>query len=599
VAEAPPGGLEQPGAAPEAAFAGAAPDAASDEDNVLDGRRRQAFPVLTPEEIARLRRFGEVRTWPPGALLFEAGKPGPGMFVILSGRVRITRRDGLGHDAPVVEQGPGEFLAEVGQLSGRPALVDAHAVGSVEALLIPPEGLRALVVAEADLGERIMRALILRRVSLIESGTGGPVLIAPFGTPDLVELANFLARNGHPFTVLDPAADHEAAVLLEHYARGGAEAGAKGGLPLVVLPDGTALRDPSEAELARRLGLSAEWTPDQVHDVAVVGAGPAGLAAVYASSEGLSVLVLEARAFGGQAGASARIENYLGFPTGISGQALMGRAFVQAQKFGTKVAVPVAARRLDCGARQREGALALELEDGRRALGRAVIVASGAVYRRPDVPDLARFEGRGVRYWASPVEARLCRQREVALVGGGNSAGQAAVFLAAHAARVHMLVRGDGLAESMSQYLVERIAAQPNIEVHVRTAVVGLEGDECGLRAVRWRDGAGQETRRPIRNIFLFVGADPCTGWLAECGVALDDKGFVRTGGGGGALPLETSLPGVFAIGDVRAGSTKRVAAAVGEGAEAVAQVHAHLAREEAEQQAHRPQRASVRESAC
>ncbi len=533
----------------------------------LEFRHEQAFPVLAAADVDRLRRFGTVQQWQEGDMLFEAGKPGPGMYVLLAGSVTITRRDGLGHDAVVAQHVPGEFMAEIGQLSGRHALVDGRAGAGAETLLIPPAGLRALLTAEAMLGERIMRALILRRVSLIDSGAGGPVLIGPPGTPGMVRLEGFLTRNGHPFTVLDPATDPDAHALAEH------EHAAARELPLVVTPDGTVLRNPEEAELARRLGLMIEIDPDRVYDVAVVGAGPAGLAtAVYAASEGLQVLVLDQRAPGGQAGASARIENYLGFPTGISGQALAGRAYIQAQKFGADLAIPSEVAKLDC----QSHPLRLHLTDGRSAQARTLVIASGARYRHPDIPDLDQYDGRGVHYWASTIEAKLCANEEVVLVGGGNSAGQAAVFLSGHAGRVHMLIRGEGLQASMSSYLIERIEAQPNITVHALCEVTALEGDDSGLTAVQWRDKAGAETHLSTKRLFLFVGADPNTGWLQGC-VTLDHHGFVKTGEDG-AKPLETSIPHVFAIGDARSSSTKRVAAAVGEGAAAVAQLHACLA---------------------
>jgi thioredoxin reductase (NADPH) len=327
---------------------------------------------------------------------------------------------------------------------------------------------------------------------------------------------------------------------------------------------------------------------ERAHDVAVVGAGPAGLAtAVYAASEGLSVLVVDALSFGGQAGASARIENYLGFPTGISGQALAGRAYTQAQKFGARMLIPVEAVRLDCGRPGERDPLALELAGTRSVRSRTVVIATGARYRRPDCSDLKTLEGRGVWYWASPIEAKMCAGQEVALVGGGNSAGQAAVFLAGHVAKVWMLVRGPGLAASMSRYLIDRIAAIPNIELRTLTEIVELKGSrESGVESVRWRHrDSGAEETRAIRNVFLFLGADPATGWLKDCGVAFDDKGFVRTGIGG-RLSLETSVPGVFAIGDVRSGSVKRVGGAIGEGAAVVAQIHAFLARVNAEVEA-------------
>ena len=433
-------------------------------------RHEQTFPVLTPHEIARIRRFGELRTYSSGETLFETGKPGPGMFVILSGEVAITQRDGLGHVTPVIDQGPGQFLAEIGQLSGRVALVDGHAEGDVETLLIPPERLRALLVAEADLGERIMRALILRRVNLIQGGVGGPVLIGPVSLGAVARLQNFLTRNGQPYHVLDPATDKDAADLVARYEALRAD------LPLVVCPDGTVLRNPTETELAYAVGMIGGHSHEKLYDVAVVGSGPAGLAtAVYAASEGLSVAVLDARSFGGQAGASARIENYLGFPTGISGMALAGRAYNQAQKFGAEMLIPVSAKSLDCS--KDDGAFALATECGQMLRAKSVVVASGARYRRPDIANLAAFEGRGVWYWASPIEARLCADQEVALVGGGNSAGQAAVFLSSHARKVHMVIRGGGLGASMSRYLIERIEATPNIELLFNTEVVGLDGE--------------------------------------------------------------------------------------------------------------------------
>lgn len=541
-------------------------------------RYEQTFPELTPHEIARMRRFGELRTYRSGEMLFETGTVGPGMFVILSGHVAITQRDGLGNVTPVIDQGPGQFLAEIGQLSGRVALVDGHAEGDVEALLIPPEQLRALLVAEADLGERVMRALILRRVNLIQGGVGGPVLIGAHALGDMARLQNFLGRNGHPYHVLDPAADKDAADLVARYATTRAD------LPLVVIPDGRVLRNPTESAIAYAIGMIGDQDHDKLYDVAVVGSGPAGLAtAVYAASEGLSVAVFDARAFGGQAGASARIENYLGFPTGISGMALAGRAYNQAQKFGAQMLIPVSVRSLDCS--RGDGALALATDCGQLMRARSVVVASGARYRRPDIANLASFEGRGVWYWASPIEARLCADQEVALVGGGNSAGQAAVFLSGHARRVYMVIRGGGLGASMSRYLIERIEATPNIELLFNTEVTGLDGGEEGLlERVRWKSRlGGDENAVEIRNLFLFVGADPATDWLDGCGVLVDRGGFVVTGAqcdkgeGRPVSALETSVPGVFAVGDVRSGSVKRVGGAIGEGAQVVAALHGFL----------------------
>src|SRR4051812_42121475 len=404
------------------------------ESDTFSGRREQMFPVLGEVDLARAARFGTPRSYAAGEYLFRAGEPGPGMFILLHGLVTISQRDGLGHVVPIVREGAGAFLAEVGQLSGAPALVDGVAEEPVEAILIPPAQLRALITAEADLGERITRALILRRVALIERGAAGAVLIGDAQAPHLVRLENFLRRNGQPYHVIGASEDSSACALAEQYANRPHEV-------LTVCPDGSILVDPDEHELARCLGLLDPAEQHQLFDVAIVGAGPAGLAtAVYAASEGLEVVALDCRAYGGQAGASARIENYLGFPTGISGQALAGRAYVQAQKFGARVLVPAQVTSLECSP---DSPPALQLVDGRRLRARAVVVASGARYNRPDARNLPAFEGRGVWYWASPIEARLCQGEEVVLVGGGNSAGQAAVFLAAHAARVTVLVRGD------------------------------------------------------------------------------------------------------------------------------------------------------------
>jgi thioredoxin reductase (NADPH) len=537
-------------------------------------RHEQTFPTLTPQEIDRMRRFGEVVSFKDGEALFETGKPGPGMFVVLSGDIAITQRDGLGHVTPVIDQGPGQFLAEIGQLSGRVALVDGHAEGDVETLLIPPDKLRALLVAEADLGERIMRALILRRVSLIQGGVGGPVLIGPASLGDMARLQHFLARNGQPHHLLDPATDKDAADLVARYSASRAD------LPLVVCPDGTVLRNPTETAMAMAMGMIGHHGPEKLYDVAVVGSGPAGLAtAVYAASEGLSVAVFDSRAFGGQAGASARIENYLGFPTGISGQALAGRAYNQAQKFGADMLIPVSIKSLDCS--KNSGAFELATQCGRFLRAKSIVVASGARYRRPEIENLAAFEGRGVWYWASPIEAKLCANQDVVLVGGGNSAGQAAVFLSGHARKVCMMIRGGGLGASMSRYLIERIEATSNIELMFNTEVIGLEGSET-LERVRWRSRlAPEQYTLDIRNLFLFVGADPATGWLEGCGVKVDRAGFVLTGvrdGNNDAVPpLETTVPGVFAVGDVRSGSVKRVGGAIGEGAQVVAALHGFL----------------------
>jgi thioredoxin reductase (NADPH) len=548
----------------------------------IDTRNEQMFPKLSPEEIGRLCSFGERRHYKAGAPLLRTGEIAPGMFVIISGKVTVKRRDPLGHLAPIVDRGPGEFVAEVGHLSGQPALVDVYAIDEVEALLVPSKNLRALIITEPELGDKIMRALILRRVALIETGAGGPVLIGPASSPDMVRLQSFLARNDFPYQVLDPAEDRDAASILERYAPDPKD------LPLAACPQGSVLKNPSDAELARALGMVRLEDADRTFDVAVVGAGPAGLStAVYAASEGLSVIVADARAYGGQAEASARIENYLGFPTGISGHALMGRAYIQAQKFGAVILIPAEVQNLVCA----HSPLSLKLADGNQLRARTVIVASGARYRRLDLPNYRELEGRGIWYWASPIEARMCRGEEIAIVGGGNSAGQAAVFLRKFASKVWMLVRGKRLSESMSQYLIDRIAAANNIEVLTETEVVALSGTAKGqLERVRWRHNpSGKVTEKPIRNLFIMIGADPATDWLKACGIALDPKGFVLTGldtqrvdtGGDGKLVrplgLESNILGVFAVGDVRFGSVKRVGGAIGEGAAVVAQLHAVL----------------------
>jgi thioredoxin reductase (NADPH) len=541
---------------------------------VREARRHQMFPTLSAAELARLGRFGARKSFAPGERLMQAGERGHGLTLILTGQVDVTspRKNGA-EPRLIVRHGPGSFMGELAQLSGRPSLVDATAEAEVEAVIIPPDRLRALLIAEAELGERIMRALILRRVGLLETGAGGPIIVGAEDDPDVRRLEGFLTRNGHPHQRLDPASDAEAAALIERFHVKAGE------LPIVLCPSGALLRNPSEDQLARCLGLVATLDPARVYDVAVVGAGPAGLAtAVYAGSEGLSVLVLDCRAFGGQAGASSRIENYLGFPTGISGMALMARAYNQAQKFGVEMAIPDEASRLE---RDPAGGFAIVLANGERVRARAVVIAAGARYRRLDLPALPRFEANSVHYWASPVEGRLCSGQEVALVGAGNSAGQAVVYLAGQTKKVWVLVRGAGLEASMSHYLVERIAGLSNVEVVPHAEVSALTGAGGRLAHVAWRDRRdGAETRRPIRHLFLFIGAEPNTDWLAASGVATDAKGFIRTGAdaGPGRHPLETSLGGVFAIGDARAGSVKRVAAAVGEGAQVVAALHVSLA---------------------
>jgi thioredoxin reductase (NADPH) len=543
--------------------------------SIIEQRGEQMLPVLDPLEIERVRRFGECRSFATGEALATIGHVSPGLMVILAGQVEVTHVDKSGQRITIVTHGPGQFLGELAQLAGRRALADATAQEPVQALIIPPDRLRALIIAEAELGERIMRALIIRRIGLLETGSGGPIIVGRADNGDVLRLQTFLRRNAQPQQLLNPDTDAEAKALIDRFHVD------PGQLPIVLCPSGQLLRNPGEDELARCIGLVGPIDPNRVYDVAVVGAGPAGLAAaVYAASEGLATIVLDSRVFGGQAGASARIENYLGFPTGITGLALMARAYNQAQKFGAEMAIPDEVAALTAPDGVAAPHFVLQLRDGERVTTRAVVVASGARYRRLAVADLDKFEMSSVHYWATPFEAKLCAQQDVVLVGAGNSAGQAAVYLASQGAKVWMLVRRPSLSETMSRYLVDRITSLPNVEVVTGAQVSGVEGSNGILEAVRWRVGAtGEEVRRPIRHLFLFIGAEPNTDWLAGSGVTLDAKRFVLTGAdSGGRHALETSRRGVFAIGDVRAMSIKRVAAAVGEGAQVVAALHAYLA---------------------
>ena len=551
---------------------------------MANDRSEQLFPALTGPQVEVAKRFasGAEQRFEPGAAVFEAGACGVPAYLVRSGTLDIVARDAAGTETVVVSHGPGQVAGEVSQLAGRPATAGGRA-GTAGCVLLPFDAphLRALLIGSAELGEILMRAFILRRTALITEG-GGATLIGAPDAADTIRLRGFLARSGTPHHALDPT-QAEGAELLERLGVHAAD------LPLLITADGTLLRNPSDRQVGARLGLLPEMDPARVFDVAIVGAGPAGLAAaVYAASEGLSVAVFDARSFGGQAGASARIENYLGFPTGISGQALAARAYVQAEKFGAEIAIPAEVEALDCGGASRKPGepMTLVLADAQRVQARSVVVASGARYRRPDWEGLERYEGSGVSYWASPVEAQLCANETVALVGGGNSAGQAVAFLSPRVKRVHLVVRADGLASTMSRYLIDRIEAAPNVTLHTRAEIFALEGEDGHLRAARMRTADGEQ-RLELRHVFLFIGADPNAGWLGSCGAATDRRGFVRTGEDFGgeawaalgrtALPLETSVPGVFAIGDVRSGSVKRVAGAVGEGAAVVAALHGML----------------------
>ncbi len=551
--------------------------------SIADTRFEQLFPVLDAAQFESAKRFasGPPQQFAPGAVVYDVGVRNAPSWLVLDGSIEIVRRDGLHRESSVVSLGSGQFSGEVSQLSGRGTLATGRAgPEGCTALPFDAAHIRALVIGSADVGEIVMRAFILRRVALIQEGGVGSLLIDRPGSPNLLRLEGFLARNAYPYSVLDASAGEEGRAVIERFGVHEDE------LPLMICPDGSILKNPTDAEAGMCLGITPELDPETVYDVAIVGAGPAGLAAaVYGASEGLSVIVLDQRAIGGQAGASARIENYLGFPTGISGQALAGRAFTQAQKFGAEVAIPLEVARLDCNVGAGEP-LRLEIAGGKVTQARTVVVASGARYRRPDIANLSDFDGAGVSYWASPIEAKLCEGEEVALIGGGNSAGQAVVFLAPKVKRLHLIVRRDGLEATMSRYLIDRIKALPNVELHVGTEIVALAGERAGgLTAATFRDRASGRTRVfPLRHLFLFIGADPNADWLENC-VAVDGKGFIVTGQGfsNGAADraphgLETSMPGVFAIGDVRATSTKRVGAAIGEGAAVVAQIHQVLA---------------------
>jgi thioredoxin reductase (NADPH) len=553
---------------------------------LIDTQREQMFPVLTAAQIRAAEQFasGAARRFEADEVVFDVGQRDVPAWLVLAGTLQIWQRDGRGREVPITIERPGQFSGEVNQLVGKPTLNIARAgAEGLEALPFDALHLKALIVGSAEIGEIVMRALILRRVGLIEAGGSGYVLIGPPRDPQLLQLQGFLTRNSYPLTVLDSDSDAEGQDLIKQFGVSADD------LPLMLCPNGTVLKRPSDAEAANCLGITTELDPAAIYDVAVVGAGPAGLAtAVYAASEGLSVLVLDQRAIGGQAGASARIENYLGFPAGISGQDLAGRAFNQAEKFGAQVALPLRVDRLKCEFSEdsNRAEICLHLASGATVRSRSLVIASGARYRRPAIANIAALEGAGVSYWASAVEARVCAGEDVVLAGGGNSAGQAVVFLANRVKRLHLVVRGAGLAASMSKYLIDRIGALPNVELHTFSELVDLQENAQGLYGATFRNSrTGAEHQRDVRHVFLFIGADPNSGWLQGC-VELDRHGFVLTGPSltqAGAssrrspLPLETSLRGVFAIGDVRSGSTKRLAAAVGEGAAVVAQIHGFL----------------------
>jgi thioredoxin reductase (NADPH) len=539
-----------------------------------------AFPALTPSQIDRIRPFGKLRQVDVGEILFEPGDVSAPFFVLLSGKMEIVQPT-LSGERLIVTHQAGGFTGEMTLISGRGALARGRVTAPGEFLELGPDVLRTLVARDAELSEIFMRAFILRRLLLISSSQGNVILLGSRHSANTLHLREFLTRNGHPHNYIDLDTDKGAQELLDRFAVTPAE------IPVVICNGQTVLRSPSIQELARCLGLNAHITASEVRDLVIVGAGPAGLAAaVYGASEGLDVLVIEAESPGGQAGSSSRIENYLGFPTGISGNELAGRAAAQAQKFGAKVLVANSVTKLNCERRPYE----LSVDCGQVIRARTVVIASGAQYNKPNIDNLKKFEGQGIYYGATFIEAQLCGKEDVIVVGGGNSAGQAAVYLSQTASKVHMLVRSGRLSDTMSRYLIQRIEENPAIELHYRTEVVGLDGD-TQLERVTWEDkNTGEISTHEIRHLFIMAGASPRTEWLKGC-VALDSKGFILTGReldpviqnfhwplARVPLMLETSLPGVFAVGDVRAENVKRVASAVGEGSISVSLVHRVLA---------------------
>jgi len=547
--------------------------------NPMMARTAQMFPQLTEAQIARVSLVGKRREITAGEVLFEVGEQNTRFFVVLEGAVEILLPVG-DREQTVVVHGPRQFTGEINMLSARRSLARARVRDPGSVIAVDRQDLRLLVQRDSELSEILLRAFILRRVALLSEGSD-LVLVGSQHSANTLRIREFLSRNGQPFVYQDVETDPSVQAMLDSFHIGVSE------VPVIVCAGGHVLKNPSLESLAEKLGLAGTLDSNELRDVIIVGAGPAGLAAaVYGASEGLDVLVLDSTAAGGQAGTSSRIENYLGFPTGISGQALAGRARTQAEKFGAEIAVGRNVARLDCDSRPYR----IFLTDGQELRTRTLVIATGVQYRRLDLPMLGRFEGVGVFYSATHLEGQLCQGEEVIVVGGGNSAGQAAVFLSQLASHVHVLVRGPGLAESMSRYLIQRIESSPNITLRTRHSIDDLQGDDH-LQSVRWRHlDSGEQETHPIRNVFSMTGADPNTDWLAGC-LLLDDKKFVKTGidllpdelnAAGWRLPrrpylMETSIPGVFCVGDARANSVKRVASAVGEGSICVQLVHRAL----------------------
>jgi len=541
----------------------------------------EAFPLLTATQIERLRPSATLRPVQPGNILFEPGDGNVPFFVLLSGGMEIVQPCPNG-ERVLVKHVPGSITGEFSMITGQRCLLLGRVTEAGEFLQISADSMRSLVAKDAELSEIFMRAFILRRVALIAAGAGNVILLGSQHSPGTLALREFLGRNGHPYVYIDLDTDERSQSLLDHFSVKPEE------VPVVICNGHSVLRNPSIAKLADCLGLNASIDESQLRDLIVVGAGPSGLAAaVYAASEGLDVLVVETSSPGGQAGTSSKIENYLGFPMGISGSELTARALAQAQKFGAQMMVARSAVRLHCERRPYE----VVLDEGKPLTARAVVIAAGVQYNKPTIGNLAKFEGLGVYYGATKMEAQLCGNEDVIVVGGGNSAGQAAVFLSQTARKVHMLVRSGQLSDTMSRYLIRRIEENPVIELHLHTEIVGLDGGEH-LERVTWQDKkTGESSTHDIRHVFMMTGATPHTDWLKGC-LALDNKGFVLTGydldratlqelGWPLSRPpllLETSLPGVFAVGDIRSGNVKRVASAVGEGSIAIHLVHHALA---------------------